>query len=72
MTLIYAISFGECVTAEFSLRPASEPRRINEICTTSLNYAEIVIRDPFGPMNTKGLLKIATRIRFGIETSNDN
>lgn len=50
--------FSECVIAEFSVRPASEPRRINQICTTSPNYPEIVIRDPFGPMKTKGLRRL--------------
>lgn len=35
-------------------------------------YSELDVRDPVGPVRTKGRPRIATRIRSGIETSSEN
>lgn len=67
---------GESVTAKIQSngRDASSSQRgVCRLCTTDWQQksSQTGVRGPVGPVRIKGRPKIATQIRFGIETSNE-
>lgn len=74
---IYMTSFQRHVTLKSQSKrlcsDQSQVRSTEYVAQASMDcYLELLIRDQVGPVKMKGRVKIATRIRSGIEISNEN